>query len=125
MRSGVEVRVENTPSGTRIALAGELNIYAAAALKERLLPAIGESSSIEIDLSEVTEIDSAGLQLMILVKRQSRHSGVAVRLVGHSPEVVDLIELFNLAAFFGDPLVISRQETQRRQGPAAWTEDAR
>lgn len=124
MRSGVDVSVERTPAGSRIALAGELNIYAVAALKQRLLSEIEDAAEAEIDLSGVSELDSAGLQLLILAKLHARRIGQEVRLVQHSPEVVDLIELYNLAAFFGDPLVISRQEPPRPRHQDARAEHA-
>ena len=41
-------------------LGGELNIYTATALKDALMPPVGERDEIEIGLSEVSDIDTAG-----------------------------------------------------------------
>lgn len=91
-----------------LAIAGEFTIFTAAALKQTLLDAIAGSDSpdIDIDLSDVSEIDSAGLQLMVMAKREAAASGKNVRFVGHSAPVLDLIDLCDLSGFFGDPVLI-------------------
>jgi anti-anti-sigma factor len=91
-----------------LAIAGEFNIFTAAETKTRLLEVIQreEATDVEIDLSEVTEIDSAGLQLMVLAKREGTSLGRTVRFTGHSACVLDLIDLCGLSGFFGDPLLI-------------------
>ncbi|MFZ5511824.1 MAG: STAS domain-containing protein [Pseudomonadota bacterium] len=109
----MEIVLENTPAGARMTLTGELTVYAAAEAKERLLAPIAEAAVTEIELSRVSEIDSAGLQLLILAKRHARRAGKELRLTGHSRPVLDLIELFNLAPFFGDPVVIPHQESPK------------
>ncbi|MDM4766904.1 STAS domain-containing protein [Pelomonas sp. SE-A7] len=88
-------------------LSGELTIYRAAELKDELLRALDDCGGmLELDLSQVSELDSAGLQLLMLLKQlavQRRHE---LHLLSHSPAVVEVFELLNVAAFFGDPLVI-------------------
>jgi anti-anti-sigma factor len=92
-----------------LALAGELTIYRAAELKAELLEAVqrGAATGTEIDLSGVTELDTCGVQLLMLAKRCAQEQGGALRLMGHSPAVLDAFELFDLAGWFGDPLVIA------------------
>jgi anti-anti-sigma factor len=93
---------------------GELTIFRAAELKPVLLDA---SRSVEIDLSGVSEIDTAGLQLLMLAKKTALAQDRSLRLVGHSPAVTDLFERLNVAAYFGDPLVIASRgdSTAKRQ----------
>ena len=85
---------------------GEMTIYRATELKETLLQAVAAQPVVEIDLSAVSEFDSAGLQLLVLAKRAAQAAQRELRLVNHSPAVVDVLQLFDLAAFFGDPLVV-------------------
>lgn len=91
-----------------LAINGEFTIFTATACMTRLLEAIRQSggADIEVDLSDVTEIDTAGLQLMVLAKREAAALGRTLRFVGHSTAVLDLIDLTGLAGFFGDPVLI-------------------
>ena len=85
---------------------GEFSIYRAAELKPQILQAVEASPVLEIDLSGVAEFDTAGLQLLLLAKRCAKERGHALRLVRHSAAVVDVLQLLDLAAHFGDPLVV-------------------
>ena len=96
----------NESAVTRINIEGELSIFAAAALKQRLLDAIGAGAEVEVDLSQVSEMDSAGIQLMVAAKREAAARNQPLRFTGHSPAVFDLIELYDLSGHFGDPVLI-------------------
>jgi len=87
-------------------LEGELTIYAAAAVKAALLDALAGAAEIEIDLAGVSSIDTAGVQLLIAAKRDAADAGTPLGLVGHSAAALELIELYELAGWFGDPLVL-------------------
>lgn len=90
----------------RIAISGELNIYRAQELKSTLLSPLEFNADTEIDLSGVTEMDGAGLQLLVLTKLEASRRQVAIHYVAHSPAVVEVIELCNMAPFFGDPILL-------------------
>ena len=91
-----------------LAIRGEFTIFTAATLKQALLDTLapGGPDDIDIDLSDVSEIDSAGLQLMVMTKREAAAAGKNVRFVRHSDAVLDLIDLCDLSGFFGDPVLI-------------------
>jgi len=91
----------------RISIDGEMTIYRAAELKERLVDALAECDALlEVNLAEVTEIDTAGIQVLMLIKREALATGRELRLLAHSRPVVAALELLNLAAFFGEPLLV-------------------
>ena len=100
----MSVDVEYTGTSARVMLAGELTIYSAAEVKSALAEAMARASELEVDLSGITEFDSAGLQLMLIVKR---HPQSTVRFVGHPPEVLRLVDLAQLGEALGDPLFIA------------------
>lgn len=83
---------------------GEMTIYTAAALKEELMKFINQPCEREIDLSDVSEMDSAGLQLLILAKREALRHNTPLRLTGHSRAVLEVMDICNMAAYFGDPI---------------------
>jgi anti-anti-sigma factor len=99
---------EHAPAASRAAalhLDGELTIYRAAELKPQLLQALQAARRLEVDLAGVTEVDTAGLQLLMLLKREAAAAERELVLAGHSQAVVDAFELLDLAPFFGDPIV--------------------
>ena len=55
-------------------------------------------------------MDTAGLQLLILAKREAARQGKSLSIVAHSPAVSQTIDFCNLTAFFGDPVVITAHE---------------
>ncbi len=91
---------------SRLAIEGELTIYTAADSKPKLLAAL-QAPATEFDLSQVTEIDSAGLQLLLLAKREARITGIDLSFTGHSSAVIDCFDLCDLGAAFGDPIVLA------------------
>ncbi len=86
---------------------GEMTIYKAAELKSSLLSALDQCRTVEIDLSQISEMDTAGLQLLILAKREAQAKNIDLNIVGHSPAVIDVMDLCNMTAYFGDQVVIS------------------
>jgi len=95
---------QNADASLRIQ--GEMTIYRAAELKAMLLKPIQAGATVEVDLSGVTDLDTAGLQVLMLAKKTAQALGGELRLVAHSPVVVDVLELLHLSSWFGDPLVI-------------------
>ena len=91
-------------------IAGEFTVFTAADLKPVIL---SNPLPQEIDLSGVTEMDSAGLQLLMLAKRTALELDRELRLVGHSPAVIEVFELLNVAAYFGDQLLMDSSEKKK------------
>ncbi|MFA9216190.1 MAG: lipid asymmetry maintenance protein MlaB [Sphingomonadaceae bacterium] len=89
-----------------LALDGELTIYRAADLKQELLAALRQTQVLELNLAGVTELDTAGLQVLMLAKQTASADRRELRLVQHSPAVVDIFEMLDLGAFFGDAVLI-------------------
>ncbi len=97
-------------ASNRLVLSDNLTIYQALDIKSRLLGALEGYSGLELDLSRVGEIDTAGIQLLILAKREAARQGKSLAIVAHSPAVSQTIDFCNLTAFFGDPVVITAHE---------------
>lgn len=105
----MSLQLEKTASGARLRVDGEMTVGSAAALREDILGALPDAGEVEVDLSGVSEIDTAGLQLMLQLKRKC---GDRLRLVNHSPAVLQILDLSNLGAQFGDPLVIPSAQSK-------------
>lgn len=90
-----------------LAIEGELTIYTAAKRKPELLAFIKSGKEFEINLAGVTDIDTAGLQLLILLKREASQAGKKLSFVMHSKTVLEVLELANLIGPFGDQVVLA------------------
>ncbi|MGZ4995289.1 MAG: STAS domain-containing protein [Methylobacter sp.] len=101
---------ENLPNG-HLVIEDEVTIYTVMDLKEKLLSALATTEELELDMSGVSEIDGAGLQLLVMVKQAAAELGKVLRFTGHSPVVLELLDLSGLAGFFGDPLLIVYQSS--------------
>jgi len=97
-----------------LSIAGDLNIYAAATAKQDLLQALEAVDQLEVDLSGIEDFNSSGVQLLLLLKREAARQRKQLEFVGHSSVVREVIDLLNLGAQLGDPLVIPKHEGAAR-----------
>jgi anti-anti-sigma factor len=95
---------------TRLTISEDLTIYNATPQKEQLMSALQASDALELDLSHVGEMDTAGLQLLLLAKREAGLQDKALSIIAHSPAIRQTLDFCNLAAFFGDPVIITAHE---------------
>ncbi len=94
----------------RLQMEGELTIYHSLEIRDGLMEHLTANAEIELDLSGVTEMDTAGFQLLLAAKREGTRLGKAVRFVSHSQAALDVIDLYDMAAQFGDPLLLSARQ---------------
>jgi len=95
-----EVEMTMTGETCRLTLSGEMTIYTAAQLLPQLKPHI-EQTQLELNLGAVPEIDGAGLQLLLLMRRERATAGRDLRIATCSEPVRDVLELCGLGGVFG------------------------
>lgn len=88
------------------AVQGEFNIYSAAELKDALLGLLNSHKQLDIDLGAVEDFDSSGVQILLMLKREALRQKRSLTFVQHAPSVREVLDLLNLVAELGDPLVI-------------------
>jgi len=98
---GIEIKTKG--KAARVALSGEFTIYTAAEIKAALVQAMASADKVDVDLSGVTEVDTAGIQLMLIAKRNSDKKVV---FTNHPPSVLRMVDLANLGEALGDLLVV-------------------
>ncbi len=76
----------------------EMTIYTALEQREQLLPLLGQCQQLELDLSAVAEMDSAGIQLLLLLKQEAERLQKPLLLKQPSELCKSLIELLRLEA---------------------------
>jgi anti-anti-sigma factor len=87
---------EVVSSATRtLILTGELDMSGAAHLEEAILAAVADVSGLTLDLSQLTFMDSTGLNV-ILFARQLCEGTAEFSLVPGPPQVQQIFEMTNL-----------------------------
>lgn len=81
----------------RVRLTGEFNIYNAAAVTPKLLSTLSKHKAAPLDLSGVTEFDTAGLQMLLAARRFCGAQGRSLSLVEPSPVVQDVLQLCRIS----------------------------
>jgi anti-sigma B factor antagonist len=85
-------RVECVARGIRVT--GEMTVYTASQTKQPLLDAIADGpATVQLDLSGVSEFDTAGVQLLLLAQREALVSGRILQLAAESSSVREVLTL--------------------------------
>lgn len=103
---GIEVK-QQKKEVSYLAVRGEMTIYTVLEQKRQLFESLKSAKELQIDLGGVTEIDSAGVQLLMFLKQEAVGRHIKLSLMQHSRAIVDVLETLNLSKYFGDPIVIS------------------
>lgn len=97
----MEISRSTGNSQTLIAIAGECTIYTAAEARARLLDDVsGLQQPVQLDLKGVTEIDTAGVQLLLMLQKNITAAGGTLSLQGVSPGAAQVFATLCLPAPF-------------------------
>lgn len=97
-------------------LDGELTIYQVgeryASLRQLLVQCASEHASekqplLTVDTSELFEVDSAGLQLLVQFVQRARQVDIALHWLTPSKALMQMIELYNATQWFNTPAEVS------------------
>jgi anti-anti-sigma factor len=91
-------------------LSGELNIYSAARLWPELLQALEAAERLEISLAGLEDLDTAGVQVLLMLRREAARQGKPLVFCGHSPAAREVIGLYRLTGELGEPLPDPQQQ---------------
>lgn len=93
--------VNTSTQPTQIRIEGEFTIYTAAESKQQLTDALNAHTTFIVELDAVEEIDTSGVQLLLLLQREAKNLGKVLTFTDASPaiqEVINLLELSELKA---------------------------
>ena len=68
--------IEQRETHTLVRLEGAVSVTSAAELKELLVQALAYGTELHLDLEQVAEIDTAGMQLLWAAEREAERVGV-------------------------------------------------
>ncbi|HEY6925915.1 MAG TPA: STAS domain-containing protein, partial [Steroidobacteraceae bacterium] len=90
----------------RLVLSGEMTVYTAPELlRSMLAAALTDDSVQEVSLAEVTELDTAGVQLLLVLRRRLAASGRQIRIIGVSPAASQSLTLCGLTSLLAPAAV--------------------
>ena len=89
---------KKTPAVKQLAVEGEMTIFNASAIREQLLQGLQANKTLHVDLSAVTEFDTAGLQLMLASKTLADKQQITLRFTQPAEAVTELLELSGMQA---------------------------
>jgi anti-sigma B factor antagonist len=93
----------------RLHISGELTIYTCEAVAEQVLCAITPGSApLCVELDQVTEMDTAGLQVLLVARRHAHNLARGLIIASASPAVADVLSLCGLADLMTSATVASR-----------------
>lgn len=79
---------------------GELDLYTAPELREELDDLPSGVDGVQVDLTNVTFVDSAGLAVLVAAARPLRAAGGTMSLVVDDPRVLRVLEVTGLDRYF-------------------------
>lgn len=86
-----------------LTLSGELTVECAREMQTVLFAALAKAPKLEVDLLNVTKLDTAGVQLMLVLVREARARGKQLVWLGYSLAVEEVLELLDLGDLIGRP----------------------
>lgn len=96
-----KIKIEqNQPGNIEVAMSGDLNIYSVAEIFEKLQKELQFEDNIKLDFKEITELDTAGLQLFIMLIKHAKEQGCHVDINVMSDVVKQSVNQFNLQRYF-------------------------
>lgn len=84
-------------------LEGPMGIYNAAELKQQLQQLLEQTGDLDIALSSVDDLDTAGVQLLALARAECLRLGKRLQLRAPSDAVREVLSLYNLLDGFDIP----------------------
>jgi len=91
-----EIGAPRQGAAARLAVEGEMTIYRAAELWPALLETVHAAAAPALDLANVAEFDSAGLQLLLAARREAARLGKTLAVTAASPAVAEVFALLGM-----------------------------
>ncbi|MBF0317921.1 MAG: STAS domain-containing protein [Nitrospirae bacterium] len=94
------VNIERDKTTHRLTVDGEMTVVNAVELRKVFADSLEGCSEVEIDLSKVSEFDSAGFQLLLALKLATQKRSKGFRVTAHSPSTTQVLSLYNMKGEF-------------------------
>lgn len=96
----ISIRTKKLVKKSRVSLKGELLFGDAAELQAKLLAVLDRKLPIQLDLKEVSEIDTACYQLLVQLKQECTAGGIDFSINKSSDAFDNVVQLFGMEEYF-------------------------
>ncbi|HNY31606.1 MAG TPA: STAS domain-containing protein [Fibrobacteria bacterium] len=104
----MQISVTKTKGHVKTRLSGELEISNVAEARDHLLQVVEAGTEATIDFSNLTEIDTSGIQLVLALRKHMSMNDRKCRIVHPSPSVAEAFELLGLLDVFDESILGSQ-----------------
>ena len=101
-----QIELSTHESAPALRLEGELTIYSVTEARDQLCAALDQHPALQLNLAGVEELDTAGVQLLVWLKQEAKRRAKTLVLFAHSPAVVEVFDLLQVASLFGDAMLL-------------------
>lgn len=96
----MDIAIDRSAAGTRLAPVGPLDGATAADLQEPLLAAIRENpAAVTLDFSAVPYVSSAGMRVLVITTKELQPRGLRLRLENVPAAVLQVLKMANFTSF--------------------------
>ncbi|MDZ4727121.1 MAG: STAS domain-containing protein [Leptospira sp.] len=104
------IKIKETNEEYFSAWEGYLTIQYISIWKEKFLNlTIKTGSKLSVDLHKIQRIDTAGVQLLVYIKKHCLQNHIHLTLNNHSLPVIKVFDVLGMIGFFGDKIKISKE----------------
>ena len=100
----MSIELQRSADGVQGHFSGAVTIYEVSEIQRQLSESCTKEDALILNLADVTELDTAGLQLLMALRQ---HLGPKLVLQQHSQAVIEMLDLYRLVPFFGDVIILS------------------
>lgn len=97
----MRLMISNKAEGALVRLGGTIQASDREEALEKLQAALDMGEKLSLDLSGLTELDTAGLQILLCIHKEARRQNKPVKIIAPSVAVQKVASLFNLTQSLG------------------------
>ncbi|MEK7393702.1 MAG: STAS domain-containing protein [Fibrobacterota bacterium] len=104
------MKISATKNGDSVKakLQDALDITTVSEARDNILQLLNSGGSIRFDLSSMTEIDTAGVQLILAVRKEASAMGKECRFVHPSPPIEDVFRALGRSGIFDESVLTAQ-----------------
>lgn len=98
---GVEIEITEQDKHKIISISGEVNLYSVSKLRKDIMKVVDDSvTSLVIDMSNLSHMDSSGIALLANLQKQIRSNNGSFYMLNVNDDIKNVLKLAALDKFF-------------------------